>query len=425
MRPRVSLIRTSSNSKAFTLVEVLLASFIFGLTMVAIATVLRTGIRSWRVGHQMSEIMQTARITHDVVLRDLNNILYITENQYNNVFRQQLTQISLLFDRDEDYDLTGRARDARRESRRRERRRRNDDEGNQRESRDPLALDQIAPPLDLTFSVNDGGKTDTVNLARAYQPRWPNDPRTWGIRRVTFYVEDNVLYRKEADPYGYNPGMETNRNDLLHNPAYAGRMPNLPFLNDTESSYGALGGLFNPSSLRTGNWSAGGNLDVLNALSGYDGQSFGDLLIPSRLDVAEPICEGVEVFDVTLGYFQEAVWIEVMDWESGSSRYRNPLDLDFDYESLEDQINQYMQSGGGLVSPEALLGLNQTQADDLPGYMAIQLGVRAPGGKGRLHSFTFFYSFPQAQETDTLILDEMERRRPLLPTTVARRNRRR
>jgi hypothetical protein len=48
----------------------------------------------------------------------------------------------------------------------------------------------------------------------------------------------------------------------------------------------------------------------------------------------------------------------------------------------------------------------KTPPDELPGYVAVQVGVKAPGGKSRLYSFTFFYSVPEAQETDMMRKEE-------------------
>ena len=59
----------------------------------------------------------------------------------------------------------------------------------------------------------------------------------------------------------------------------------------------------------------------------------------------------------------------------------------------------------------------QPTPDNLPGYVAIQLGVRDPGEKGRLRSFTYFVSLPLAREEfDTTLFDESERPDMAQPT---------
>jgi hypothetical protein len=72
--------------------------------------------------------------------------------------------------------------------------------------------------------------------------------------------------------------------------------------------------------------------------------------------------------------------------------------------------------------------LRDQRPDKLPGYVAIQLGIRIPeekttpsGGdqstdqapqkpKGRLYSFTFYHSLPEGQETDVEQTDNVPQR---------------
>ncbi|OPZ08250.1 MAG: hypothetical protein BWZ08_01292 [candidate division BRC1 bacterium ADurb.BinA292] len=397
-----------ARGRGFTLLEILIASVIFGLTSVAIITVLRTGVNAWRTGHRLSEVMQTARIAQDVVLRDLNNLMYLPEDQYNNVFKQQLQQLAQEVALDPDYDyLRGdRERRRERERRRREREReREENRGEDRREQDPLSLDRIAPPIDLTFEGQDGGDKDRLTFTRAYQPRWPGDPQTWGIRRVSFYVEDGTLYRKEEDAFSYSPGSIVNRRDLLANPRVQSLYDSLRGntridldaffgMSTTESSYDQLASMY------------------------YDPEL--EVLVPRMVEIAEPLCEGVEVFNITYGYFRDEQWVEVGDWNSGATRYRDPPDLDFDFAQLEEQLEQVSRLGGIMLSPEQLFG--RRSPDNLPGYVAVQLGVRAAEGVGRLYSFTFFHSLPQAQETD-VYRDEMEFGDRPPPLREARRSR--
>ena len=62
---------------AFTLLEVLLATVIFGMVLAAITLTLRTGLRAWSTGHGLSEVLQTARITREVLMKDLDNMVFI------------------------------------------------------------------------------------------------------------------------------------------------------------------------------------------------------------------------------------------------------------------------------------------------------------------------------------------------------------
>jgi hypothetical protein len=131
-----------------------------------------------------------------------------------------------------------------------------------------------------------------------------------------------------------------------------------------------------------------------------------------RYNVAEPMCEGVELLNVTYGYFRDYEWQEVDDWDSGAQRYRNPPE---ESEITQAQAMERVRANPGsrmfgIVGYDAvaaaIVQASRNQPDDLPGYIAIQLGVRAPEGKGRLYSFTFYYSVPQALETDQLAADD-------------------
>src|SRR5688572_23260121 len=78
----------------FTLMEVIVAILIFGATMAAIATVIHTSVRAWRVGHAVSEITQSIHAAQDVMSRDLDNLYYLSEVNYNKSFRRQIKTLA-------------------------------------------------------------------------------------------------------------------------------------------------------------------------------------------------------------------------------------------------------------------------------------------------------------------------------------------
>ena len=232
---------------------------------------------------------------------------------------------------------------------------------------DDLSVDTISPPIDLSFRSIDNGKTDQLTFARQYHARTADDPQTWGLRRVTYFVRDKVLYRQERDPYGFRPGARAMR-----------------FYDEHE--------------------------DLLNIVSQFfvntsdtDPMKDSDTPIPGmpvtmQVNVAEPLCEGVEIFDLTFSYFKEGEWVDVPQWDSGGNKYRA-----IPFETIsEDHYNRLREEERQRYEQQKRMAQIFSRPDELPGTMSIQIGVRAPGGKGRIYSFTFYYNLPLAQETDTV-----------------------
>lgn len=357
---------TKRHQPGFTLIEVMIAIVIMGITMLAVAMVMRTSVRSWRVGHAMAEMTQTTRIAQDVVLRDLNNIFYMSESDYNDSFRRSIDEFGQMLDENEPID-PGMSLDGYRK-RKRDRDRSSRSERDQEEKLEELIdsrrIADITPPIDLSMSLTDGGKADSITFVRRHDPRWIEEPETWGLRRVTYAVKDGTLYRSEQDPFGLGEGM------------------NLRF-NGAPAMQRLLKMFQRPSGKRPNAFAAG--------------------LLPEAINIEEPLCENVEVFDMTVGYFRTNAWHEVNNWQSGSSQYRGLPRLgtaEFD----EMTLGMTMSELNNVTTLFGVLGNRAEQPDDLPAYIAVQLGVRLEGGKGRLYSYTFYHSFQQSQETDQQIL---------------------
>lgn len=357
-----------TGSRGFTLMEVIVATVIFSLVLLAVGAVVRTAVRSWRVGHGLSELMQSARISQDVIVRDLHNLIFLNESSYNASFRNQVDRLAQQYAADALAFETSRA--GSRRSRRRDRR---DDETLRRQTEDLLTLDNISPPLDLSFRSSDGDRVDQLSFARYFQPRFAGDTSSMGIRRVSFEVREGTLYRVEEDAYGFRPGERAAE--------YYANAPQLAM----------VVGLFMKES-------AVESLESYNTLSDANA-GLGLGAIPGQFEVEEPLCDGVEVFDMRFGYFKDGEWREAEDWDSGSERYRHPRDVD-----LEAHIQGDRESLDPIYAAAAQQ--YRPQPDDLPAYVAIELGLRAPGLGGRIHNFTFFYSIPQSQETDVEEEDE-------------------
>ncbi|MCL5269700.1 MAG: prepilin-type N-terminal cleavage/methylation domain-containing protein [bacterium] len=355
----------------FTLLEVLIAIVIFAVTLAALTTTLTTGIHAWNTGHGLSEIFQTARITQDVVLRDMNNLIYRQFNTYNRIYLQQLDELQR---REEMQGASGRSSAGGAER------------GKQADTWGGVTPRNMAPPVDLTFIGANQGKLDRLTFTRSYRPRTNDEAPAWGLRRISYYVKGGVLYREEKDAFGAPviPDDEVTIGNALTG-REAGRSGPVPGMRDLASN--------NPlvpiNSAGESTYDRQPRDRYRNLFKKKTVEEIG-LALPTRVSYSEPLCEGVEIFNVTYGYFKDGQWREVDEWNSSASRYRNPV------EELGLARNQGINLGS-----DRLLRV-KTPPDELPGYVAVQVGVRAPGGGSRLYSFTFFYSVPEAQETDMM-----------------------
>lgn len=399
----------------FTLVEVLVATTVFLIAMGAILFTFRMGILAWRVGHASSEMFQAARITQDVMLRDVNNLFYRTESDYNRTFRAQLDRIAG-YNQSLEHASTI------------------EDEEEARTFIRGLGLpppdpEDLAPPIDLSFVGKDGGPTDTISFARRQPPRPESPADALGLIRIRYYVKDRTLWREESSVYGLRPGDELA--DILKN-----QSPEL----------GAIAERF--IRKRPGDSDDGGDPDEDDdfertrardddrrgrARSRSRSREETNDLLPELPSIAEPLCEGVEVFDVAYRYYKFDQWNDVSEWDSGDWRYRFPEDEmdgpDEDEEGgsrIPRRPPPRMMGGiltGGAAATRTESGFGEgfgfqyvprgtrrtavvrgqpmpfnPRPDDLPGYLSIHVGIRDEKYGGKLQSFTFVVSIPMAQE---------------------------
>ncbi|MCE5228129.1 prepilin-type N-terminal cleavage/methylation domain-containing protein [bacterium] len=388
---------------AFTLIEVILAVTIFGLTMIAITTVMRTGVRSWAIGHALSELMQNVRVSQDVIVRDLNNICYRRETEYNQTFRNQIERLgteiisqTAIDPRDPYKNFNPRMIEKFLPSQRNRRGRSRDGE-----NENQIFLDEITPPIDLSLRGTDSGTNDRISFVRRQNPDWSQPESTWGLRRITYYVKDKVLYREEGDPFGFRPGAGISNFIFTLDPTFN---PMDMFNSGTNRNY------------------ATGNQSPLSQLTQFftppveasdKGEDSRGQFLPPSIHYTEPVCQGVETFNISYGYFLEGQWVEVNTWDSNSMQYRSTLDRDFFGQMDQNAINNFFRSPMNPydairyradtnfnVSPASMMNPSMQQPDELPGYVAIQIGIRSPELKGKLYTFTIFHSMPLAEETD-------------------------
>ena len=379
--PRVAGPSRFDGRWGFTLLEVMLAATIFAIAMGALFFTFRTGVRAWQTGHAASEINQTARVAQDVMIRDLHNLFYRPEASYNGGFRAQINALGLDFEENQfgDYStpagttanqLVGRTAKV-----------------DQKRKRDPLLnLFNLTLPIDISLHGEDGGLLDSLSFARYQRPRTSAEAESWGIRRVRYYVLDGVLYREESSPFGFRPG------------------------EDLQEYYGLNPGRGDFARLFYREGTDRKRSDRADRLLQGDDRP----LIPNTYKVSEPLCEGVEIFNITYGYYQYDMWVEADSWDS--SRFQNRF-------PIEQSLSYGFTGPGGVRSPRGGRGACtetsfqrrrgrrsrravvrgqimsfQPVPDNLPGYIAIQLGVRGRDRGGRLRSYTFFVSLPLANE---------------------------
>ncbi len=496
IRSRI-LARGSAARPGFTLLEVILATTIFAITISALFVTFRTGIRAWETGHLASETFQTARIAKDVVVRDLHNIVYsfdlpsgqggaqpegyvvppglsvtlpmpgdpgfpfplppgleswqrgtisagATESNYQgggfsilSLYRDPRNYNTGMLDPAFIDDLD------------------TNDDGTadividfDQNGIPDLPVDTNAdgvpdtmvagppvfsPPIDLSMKGTDGAENpliDKLEFARRVRPRSERELENLGLMRVRYYVTDGVLYREEFSSFQIGRSESDSEVNTTTNDPDANERASKLFYVPGEVGGGAT-------------------------YSSDDGFESAAVAPHVLANVAEPLCEGVEMFNITYGYYKFDRWNEASDWDSDSFRYRFPAAdrSDQSVSDLLDPRNRPMPAGSGpgaisesayaprprAVRPrrsrrrgddsedsigriDAALGRNlalmnenlvsfTVAPDGLPAYIAVQLGIRASSGKnGRMKSFTFFTSIPMSRELfDTTIIDETDR----------------
>ncbi len=384
-----------TRQRGFTLLETLIAAVIFAITLSALFVTFRTGVRAWEAGHTASETYQLARGAQDVALRDLQNLFYRTEEDYNLTYRLQMRQIEAFqSQRSEAMALPEDQRATAMQG-----------------VNDPrLDAEDLARPVNLRFVGEDGGALDTLSFARRQSAWTPIEELSWGLRRVKYYVKEGTLYREESSPYGL-PGGQSLQEVF-------------------EEQLSAKLNMDNAGRSQT-------TVAERDAREKIKEEALA--MLPDVPSVTEPLCEGVEIFNLTFGYYKFSQWNEVPNWDSSAFQYRFPeeeMDLTMPMDgNAGSGLPQLGQGGSETAYNPQVFGGNQRVAmingeaipfqirpDDLPGYIAIQVGVRDPKSKGRLHSFTFFVSMSAAQEeVDTSMLDDMTQGGFKLPTLGSRR----
>ncbi|MBI1785407.1 type II secretion system protein [Candidatus Sumerlaeota bacterium] len=388
---------------AFTLLEVLIAAMIFAITLSALFITFRTGIRAWKSGHSASELYQTARSAQDVIMRDLQSTFYFTEEAYNITYRMQMQQVeSFQQARDQAMEMPEDQRDSALQG-----------------VQDPrIKAEDLARPVDLSFVGKDGGNLDTLSFTCRQSAWTQREELTWGLRRVKYYVEKGTLYREESSPFGL-PGGKTLKD------IYEEKIDLALEAQDAGKAHLSKARRDERERLKE---------DALSVLTD----------LPT---ITEPLCEGVEIFNITYGYYRFDQWNEVDTWNSSAFDYRFPQDeMDFT-QAISSALGGLPgaapggpgRSESGFVPPPSPGGMGeqrlamingeatpfQVRPDDLPGYIAIQIGIRDPDSKGRWHSFTFFVSMPKAQEeVDTSQLEDAAQSGFTMPSNSPGRSRR-
>jgi prepilin-type N-terminal cleavage/methylation domain-containing protein len=185
------------SNRGFTLLEVMLAVFVFSLTITSLFMMLNSSSRTFVKTTARVDSMLRARGAMDVITRDFRSMLFLDESSYNvtaeaiaDDIMNAARQIQL-----GDIDADDEERD---ENRRRGGSRYVDRDRDDDDDSDPFLL---PPEIDLAFIGQDGGDIDEISFV-TYQPtRVVGYRMPWGMRRVHYYVRDNTLYRTEDNVF--------------------------------------------------------------------------------------------------------------------------------------------------------------------------------------------------------------------------------
>lgn len=157
----------------FTLIEIMVALVIFAIIMTALFASFRTGMRAYSLASEHGNQQQLGRFAVNSVAEDLRNIYYKPESQYNVARRQQEATIDA----------------------------NNEGLGTGAGGRDVLDenLPDLGPPIDLSFTGEDGGEIDQLSFVRHLDWSLEDNRPLWGLARITYYIIDGKLYRALDD----------------------------------------------------------------------------------------------------------------------------------------------------------------------------------------------------------------------------------
>lgn len=160
------------STRAFTLIEIMVAMVIFSIMMAALFAAFRTGMRAYTMGTEHASQQQLGRFAVNKLAEDMHNIYYKPESQYNVSRRQQEAQM----DANEANLQTASGRDVVDEN-----------------------LPDLGPPIDLSFTGEDSGEIDQLSLVRYMGFSLDETRPLWSLGRITYYVIDGNLYRAIDD----------------------------------------------------------------------------------------------------------------------------------------------------------------------------------------------------------------------------------
>lgn len=174
--------RPTTPRRGFTLMEIMVSVVIFAIMITALFASFQTGMKAYTMGTETMDRQQLGRYAVNQFSKDLRNIYYKPESQYNVARRQQE---ALQMEAEENL-MGGRSEN------------RNSARSNQDLIEDE-SLPDLGPPIDLSFSGEDGGEVDQISFVRRLDFSLSENSKLWGLGRVTYYVVDETLYRAVDD----------------------------------------------------------------------------------------------------------------------------------------------------------------------------------------------------------------------------------
>ncbi len=277
---------SKKNDRGFTLLEVLLATLIFSLVIMALYTSFRVGTRVYRAADEKGSLLQEGRVTLDLLTRDIQSVYYMPETSYNQSIQRRMARLEPLRREAEDLGLTL-------EEHLRDILDRNPDklrelglagayEDIDEDDQNLLDPYQWGIPIDLKFKGKNSSKKDEVEFVRLQYNDGIVSTEPWSLQRVRYFVEDDLLLR-ETDKVFMEPNewvsIEEEDRDAIPTPT-----PSLP---------------------------------------------------------TELVAEGVEEFNIYYGFYRDDGWHEAENWDSESRKHRNPMpELDPEDPDYEEKLKK-------------------------------------------------------------------------------------
>ena len=190
----------STNTKGrsdhgFTLLEVMLSTFIFSVVVTAIYMSFYVGTRAYRNADEHKSLLQEARFCFQLLQRDVSSIYYIPETMYNNNIRRELQRYEQMRIQAEEMGIP--VDEYIQEQLEKELAQNEEDERRSRDQdKNPFDPYSYGVPVDLKFTGTDGGEEDSFEFVRYQYSDGMIPSNSWALERIKYFTENEMLLRE-------------------------------------------------------------------------------------------------------------------------------------------------------------------------------------------------------------------------------------